>query len=108
MKKYSKIHALPTGHASDNIVQGCLVLEGGAFRGVYGEGACDALMEADLNFETTIGISAGALNGISYLSGQIGRTGRINLGSRLDKIMLDSDHGEKRAASSVSIIYLVH
>ena len=85
MKKYSKINSLPTGHASDKIVEGCLVLEGGAFRGVYGEGACDALMEADLNFESTIGVSAGALNGISYLSGQIGRTGRINLSSRLDK-----------------------
>ncbi|MBQ9243764.1 MAG: patatin family protein [Proteobacteria bacterium] len=85
MKRYSKVDQLPKEHASEVIVPGCLVLEGGAFRGVYGEGVCDGLMQADLNFETTIGVSAGALNGISYLSGQIGRTGRINLGSRLDK-----------------------
>lgn len=85
MNKYSKVDELPKGHISKAIVPGCLVLEGGAFRGVYGEGACDGLMQADMNFESTIGVSAGALNGISYLSGQIGRTGRINLTSRLDK-----------------------
>ncbi len=85
IKKYSKVDELPKGHASSDIVQGCLVLEGGAFRGVYGEGVCDGLMLENFNFESTIGVSAGALNGISYLSGQIGRTGRINLSSRLDK-----------------------
>ena len=37
-KIYSGIDALPKGIAPDTIVEGCAVLEGGAFRGVYGEG----------------------------------------------------------------------
>ena len=84
MEIYSKIDRLPRGTAPDTVTPGCLVLEGGAFRAVYGEGVCDALMQEGLNFETTVGVSAGALNAISYLSGQIGRTARINLHYRHD------------------------
>ena len=32
---YSKLGSIPTGYAPDRIVEGCLVLEGGAFRGMY-------------------------------------------------------------------------
>lgn len=81
---YSGLSDLPTGRASDHITEGCLVLEGGAFRGVYTAGVLDALMEEDLNLRCTIGVSAGALNGANYLSGQIGRAGRINLKYRHD------------------------
>ena len=85
MKKvFSGIGNLPNGDASDIITEGCIVLEGGAFRGVYGEGVLDALMEADINFRCTIGVSAGALNGANYVSGQIGRSARINLRYRYD------------------------
>ncbi len=81
---FSGIEYLPRGQASDKICKGCIVLEGGAFRGVYTSGVLDALMEADINMECTIGVSAGALNGMNYVSGQIGRSARINLQFRRD------------------------
>ena len=81
---YSGIENLPRGKASDHLTQGCLVLEGGAFRGVYTSGVLDALMEADINIACTIGVSAGAMNGMNYTAGQIGRAGRINLTYRHD------------------------
>ena len=87
MKKtqvYSGIGKLPAGRASDIITEGCIVLEGGAFRGVYTSGVLDALMEEDINMRCTVGVSAGALNGVNYVSGQIGRSGRINLRYRHD------------------------
>ena len=82
--KYSKYDELPTGQASDKITEGCLVLEGGAFRGLYTQGALDAFMQQGLNFRCVIGCSAGALAGMNYLSGQIGRSARANLGYRHD------------------------
>ncbi len=83
-KIYSGWKDLPCGTASDSVTPGCMVLEGGAFRSLYSEGVLDALMEADINLECTVGVSAGALNGINYLSGQIGRSARINLRYRHD------------------------
>ena len=76
---------LPNGRASDDVTAGCLVLEGGAFRGVYTEGVIDILMLTGLNFQTVIGTSAGALNGLNYVSGQIGRGARLNLLHRHDQ-----------------------
>lgn len=83
-KIYSNVHMLPWGAASDNITEGCLVLEGGAFRGLYTSGVLDALMEAGVNLQCVVGVSAGALNGMNYISGQIGRSARINLLYRHD------------------------
>lgn len=59
-------------------------MEGGAFRGLYTQGFLDALMTNDVNMQCVIGVSAGALSGMSYVSGQIGRAARINLGFRHD------------------------
>ena len=84
IQKYSGIDNLPSGTASEVITEGCLVLEGGAFRGVYTNGVLDALMQHDVNFRCTIGVSAGSLNGVNYLSGQIGRSARMNLRYRHD------------------------
>ncbi|EWM54943.1 patatin-like phospholipase family protein [Ruminococcus flavefaciens] len=87
MKKiqvYSGIRSLPSGRASDIVTEGCMVLEGGAFRGVYTSGVLDALMEAGINMRCTVGVSAGALNGVNYVSGQIGRSAKINLRYRHD------------------------
>jgi Predicted esterase of the alpha-beta hydrolase superfamily len=50
-----------------------LVLEGGGLRGYYSAGVLDALLEADLQFPYIAGVSAGAANGLSYVSGQLGR-----------------------------------
>ncbi len=84
MKVYSKIDQLPNGLASNQLTEGCLVLEGGAFRGLYTAGVIDALMQNDINLTCTIGVSAGALNGLNYVSGNIGRSARINLRYRHD------------------------
>lgn len=83
-KVFSGIDKLPKGTASENITPGCIVLEGGAFRGLYGEGVLDALMEENINMQCVIGVSAGALNGFNYVAGQIGRAARINLKYRHD------------------------
>ena len=85
METYSKIGSIPTGSAPDRLIDGCLVLEGGAFRGLYTQGVLDAWMQRGVNFSCTLGVSAGALAGISYVSGQIGRSARANLGHRHDK-----------------------
>lgn len=55
-----------------------LVLEGGAMRGMYTAGVLDVFMENGITFDGVIGVSAGAITGCSYLSGQVGRTIRYN------------------------------
>lgn len=50
-----------------------LVLEGGGMRGVFTCGVLDNLMDRGIRFPYTIGVSAGACNGLSYISGQRGR-----------------------------------
>lgn len=84
-KEFSRFDEIPFGRASDTITKGCLVLEGGAFRALYGEGVLDALMLEEINMECTIGVSAGAMNGLNYVAGHIGRAIRFNLGHRHDK-----------------------
>lgn len=79
IQTYSEISKIPHGHAGPDITPGCIVLEGGAFRGLYNQGVLDALMKNDINFACTIGTSAGALAGFSYTAGQIGRSARVNL-----------------------------
>ncbi len=74
----------PSGNASEKIVKACAVVEGGAFRGVYSQGVMDALMENDINMECTIGVSAGAMGGMCYVAGNIGRAIRVNVGFRKD------------------------
>lgn len=78
-KVFSRIDDLLDGTAPDNIVNGCMVLEGGAFRGVYTEGVLDFLMQNGINMSCTVGVSAGAINAANYVSGQIGRSARTNL-----------------------------
>ena len=50
-----------------------LVLEGGGMRGIFTAGVLDYLMDNELWFPYTIAVSAGASNGISYMSRQRGR-----------------------------------
>ena len=50
-----------------------LVLEGGGARGMYTAGVLDVFMERGVTFDGIIGVSAGAIHGISYMSGQKGR-----------------------------------
>ena len=51
-----------------------LVLEGGGMRGIFTVGVLDYLMDHHITFPYVIGVSAGASNGISYISGQRGRS----------------------------------
>ena len=55
-----------------------LVLEGGAMRGLFTAGVMDVMMEAGLQFDSIVGVSAGAAFGCNYKSGQIGRVLRYN------------------------------
>lgn len=47
-----------------------LVLEGGGMRGVFTSGVLDAFMKYDLYFPYAVAVSAGACNGMSYISRQ--------------------------------------
>lgn len=47
-----------------------LVLEGGGMRGVFTSGVLDAFMKHDLYFHYVVAVSAGACNGLSYMSRQ--------------------------------------
>lgn len=57
----------------------CLVLEGGAKRGIYTAGVLDILLENNIITDGVIGVSAGAIHGCGYVSRQIGRGIRYNL-----------------------------
>lgn len=83
-KQTLNLETIPRKEASNKLVEGCLVLEGGAFRSLYEAGVLDAMMLNDLNFSCVIGVSAGALNGMNYVSGQIGRSAYLNLKYRHD------------------------
>lgn len=56
-----------------------LVLEGGGMRGVFTCGVLDYLMDHDIRFPYTIGVSARACNGLSYMSRQRGRAKYSNI-----------------------------
>lgn len=59
--------------------QTALVLEGGGMRGVFTCGVLDCMLDHDLRFPYTIGVSAGACNGLSYMSRQRGRSRYSNI-----------------------------
>lgn len=61
-----------------------LVLEGGGLRGVFTCGVLDCFMDKGIRFPFSVGVSAGACNGLSYMSGQRGR-GRISNIDLMDK-----------------------
>lgn len=83
-KEYSRIDEVKVYAGKDNIVKGTLVLEGGAFRGLYTAGVLDCLIDNDINIDTAIGISAGGLTGFNYLAGNRGRSAISILENRFD------------------------
>ena len=56
-----------------------LVLEGGGMRGIFTIGVLDNFMDRGIRFPYVIGVSAGACNALSYMSGQRGRAKFINI-----------------------------
>ena len=57
----------------------CLVLEGGAKRGIYTAGVLDVFLENGILTNGVIGVSAGAIHGCSYVAKQHGRSIRYNI-----------------------------
>lgn len=54
------------------------MLEGGAMRGLYTAGVIDVFLENNIEVDGVIGVSAGVLFGVNYLSKQNGRVLRYN------------------------------
>lgn len=84
--------ASPSGEQPDRLSKGCvtamkigIVLEGGGMRGLYTVGVLDALMERQVQPDYIIGVSAGAGNGVSFVSGQKGRGYRVCVNYLRDK-----------------------
>lgn len=67
-----------------------LVLEGGGMRGVFTSGVLDAFMKHEVYFRYTVAVSAGACNGMSYISRQPrrARISNIDMLARYDYIGL--------------------
>ena len=63
----------------------CLVLEGGALRGIYTAGVLDELSKENIQVDAIIGVSMGSLIGLNYLSKQPGRALRYNLKYCVDR-----------------------
>lgn len=62
-----------------------LVLEGGAHRAIYTAGVLDVFMENGIRFDGVIGVSAGAIHGCAFVSGQRGRSINYTLKYANDK-----------------------
>lgn len=56
-----------------------LVLEGGGMRGVFTSGVLDFFLDHDIRFPYCVAVSAGACNGLSYMSRQRGRAKITNI-----------------------------
>ena len=67
-----------------------LVLEGGGMRGVFTSGVLDAFMKHEVYFPYVFAVSAGACNGLSYMSRQPRRArwSNINMLQKYDYISL--------------------
>lgn len=56
-----------------------LILEGGGLRGAFTTGVLDSFMKHEIQFPYTIGVSAGANNGMSYIAKQYSRSFYCNI-----------------------------
>lgn len=56
-----------------------LVLEGGGMRGIYTAGVLDEFLLNDIYVDGLVGVSAGILHGVTYVSEQLGRNIRYTL-----------------------------
>ena len=76
---YNKGEARSLGCAEGSIrMKTGLVLEGGGMRGMFTAGVLDAFYARGLHFDGVIGVSAGAVFGVNFLSRQPGRVIRYN------------------------------
>ena len=84
-----------------------LVLEGGGMRGVFTSGVLDYLMDNKVQFPYVIGVSAGACNGLSYISNQRGRarTSNIELLEEYDYISIKHLFSKRNILDSDLLFY---
>lgn len=75
----SRPNGRQTAFTFDELESCGLVLEGGGMRGVFTSGVLDCLMDRDIRFPYAVAVSAGACNGLSYVSRQRGRARRSNI-----------------------------
>ena len=61
-------------------IPGALVLEGGSMRCLFTAGVLDVFLEQEMNFSYVIGVSAGSMTAMNYISRQPGRTRDVTLG----------------------------
>lgn len=83
--EFQNINNLKVKNYDGPITKGCLVLEGGALRGIYTSGVLDYFLEKGLNLEKVYGVSAGALTGTNYIAGAFGRSAMLILKYRFNK-----------------------
>lgn len=83
--EFKNINNLKVKNYDGPITKGCLVLEGGALRGIYTSGVLDYFLEKGLNIENVYGVSAGALTGTNYIAGAFGRSAMLILKYRFNK-----------------------
>lgn len=84
-----------------------LVLEGGGMRGVFTCGVLDCFMDRGIRFPYTVGVSAGACNGLSYMSGQRGRArySNIDLLERYHYIRLRYLFTKRRSVMDLDLLF---
>ena len=85
MKVFENINNLKVKQCDGEIKKGCLVLEGGAFRGIYTAGVLDYFMENNLNLDVCYGVSAGSLTATNYFAGSFARSALLILENRFNK-----------------------
>ena len=78
-----------------------LVLEGGGMRGVFTCGVLDYMMDKKVWFPYGVGVSAGACNGLSYMSRQRGRAKFSNID------LLEKYHYIGISIYGVSTVFLI-
>lgn len=71
--------------ADMNIENIALVLQGGAVRSAFTAGVLDVFMENNLHFQYVVGVSAGALIALSFLSKQPGRSRSVVIDAMSDR-----------------------
>lgn len=62
-----------------------LILEGGGMRGLYTSGVLDFFLEKNLEFKDCFGVSAGCINGMSYIAKQKKRAYDVSMNYLHDK-----------------------
>lgn len=85
-----------------------LVLEGGAFRGQYTAGIVYTFLAHHIEFKSVIGVSAGSLNGVNFVSKQYGRAANININHRHDRHYISMTRVFKKEIINLDYLFEDH